>query len=204
MDLIERIETTRFLGAEFLVWLWFCSETFDGKFVLDAGPLELWLDSPLSLESQLQPGERIALRGIHPSATAEAKEALRQNKLPTRARLVLRTESHEFALVLDAATLGVSGASVPAVLSRDSDEAFLERMTLLDTLHRTLDELFASFVRQRLDVGWEKRWVPAMASWMREEPIGAALLRGLTADRASGGESQKRKGAGRPSGARPA
>ncbi len=204
MDLIERIETTRFLGAEFLVWLWFCSETFDGKFVVDAGPLELWLDSPLSMESQLQPGERIALRGIHPSSTAEAKEALRQNKLPTRARLVLRTESHEFALVLDAATLGVSGASVPAVLSRDADEGFLERMNLLDALHHALDELFASFVRLRLDAGWEKRWVPAMASWMQDQPVGPALLRGLTADRALGAGGGKREGAARPSGARPA
>lgn len=183
MDLIERIETTRFLGAEFLVWLWFCSETFDAEFAVEGGRLELWLDSPLSLESQLEPGERIALRGIQPSATAEAKEALRQNKLPTRARLILRSESHEFALVLDAATLGVSAASVPAVLSRDADEAFLERMTLLDALGRKLDDLFARFVRVRLGGTWQEHWVPAMASWMQDQPVRPALLRNLAVER---------------------
>src|SRR5690606_41421577 len=94
MDLIERIETTRFLGAEFLVWLWFCSETFDGKFVLDAGPLELWLDSPLSLESQLQPGERIALRGIHPPAPGEARGRLRRNNGPPARRPASAPRTH--------------------------------------------------------------------------------------------------------------
>lgn len=179
MDLVERIETTRFLGAEFLAWLWFSSETFDAKFELEGGVVELWLDSPLKLQSQLEPGERIVLRGLHPSASAEAKEALRQNKLPEKARLILRSEAHEWAATLDASTLAVSSASVPAVLSKDEHEGFLERMQLLEALGQKLDALFAAFVRLRLSRAWAEHWVPAMGHWIRDEAIPPALLRRL-------------------------
>lgn len=185
MELIERIETTRFLGAEFLVWLWFWNETFEGKFEVDGEELEIWLDSPLSLESQLEPGERIALRGLHPSGSAEAKEALRQNKLPSKVRLVVRSAAHEYSLTLDAATLGVSSAQVPTVLSRDEHEGFLERMELLDGLGRKMDALFVRFVRLRLSPQWASRWRVAMARWVEGEPVGAALLKELGSSRTS-------------------
>jgi hypothetical protein len=185
MELIERIETTRFLGAEFLVWLWFCSETFDGKFEVEGEELEVWLDSPLSLESQLEPGERIALRGLHPSGSAEAKEALRQNKLPSKARLIVRSAAHEYSLTLDAATLGVSSAQVPAVLSRDEHEGFLERMELLEGLGRKMDALFVRFVRVRLSPQWTSRWTVAMGSWVAGEPLRRGVLEELAAARTS-------------------
>jgi len=51
---LDTIENTRFLGPEFLVWMWFKSELFGSELELDGyGQIELWLDSQLVLESQI-------------------------------------------------------------------------------------------------------------------------------------------------------
>ena len=92
-DLVERIETTRFLGSEFLVWLWFTTELFEGELELrDGTVLSVWLEAQLSMKSASDAGERIQFTGVAPSTTSEAKLALRRGKLPVRARVCLRQD----------------------------------------------------------------------------------------------------------------
>ncbi len=85
MSLAELIEQRRFVGREFLVWLWFESELFEGRFSLDAlGVCELWLEGRITL---VQEKEQSRLKGAAPSSAPEAHEALRQGKLPSHARV---------------------------------------------------------------------------------------------------------------------
>ena len=45
MDLIDLINTRRFLGAEFLMWLWFKADCYDGIMdVGDHGKIEVIFD----------------------------------------------------------------------------------------------------------------------------------------------------------------
>ena len=84
MSLAELIEQRRFVGREFLVWLWFESELFEGRFELQGiGPSEIWLESQMTL---VQEKEQSRLKGAAPSSAPEAHEALRQGKLPSQAR----------------------------------------------------------------------------------------------------------------------
>ena len=88
MDLVERVENTRFLGREFLVWLWFKSELHEAEFSrADGSPFELWLDSQLGMRYMYEPTERIAFKGVAPAARVEAKLALRHGWLPVKARI---------------------------------------------------------------------------------------------------------------------
>ena len=38
MDLVDLIESHRFLGSEYLTWLWFRSEMHDGMIAVGDGP----------------------------------------------------------------------------------------------------------------------------------------------------------------------
>ena len=181
-DLLERIESTRFLGSEFLLWLWLRAEIVNQPIsVGDFGELEVWLDNHLTLQSDIDPNERVTVRGAAPSGSAEAREAVRSQKFPVRARVALRNEERDFACVLVAQRFAVASGVIPAVLTKETDDAFQERMTLVERLSLTLDGLYAAFLRERLTATWQDAWEPAIVCWAEDEPIPSGILAKLAA-----------------------
>jgi hypothetical protein len=191
-DMMERVETTRFLGNEFLTWLWFTSETAEGRVKLGAKKeLELWLDRSLELRSRVEGSERLTLQGMAPTATPEARQALKQDKLPHKARINVRVDEQDFAFVLTAPMFALSAATLPAVLSKqDADEMFLERMRLLEQLENALDALYAKFLRGRLSSKWSTQLLPALHAWVGEDRqlTAAAYSNLVAAGRQRGGK----------------
>jgi len=182
-DLLERVESTRFLGAEFLLWLWLRAELVNKPIGLpELGDFEVWLDNQLTLQSDIDPNERVTVRGASPSQTPEAREAVRGQKFPVRARIAIRNEERDFACVLVAHRYAVAGGKIPAVLTKDTDDAFQERMVLVERLCQSLDGLYAVFLQDRLGALWKEAWEPAIVCWADDEAlptdIVAALMRG--------------------------
>jgi hypothetical protein len=176
-DLLERIESTRFLGSEFLLWLWLRAELINQPIELgDFGSYDVWLDNHLTLQSDIDPNERVTVRGAAPSGSPEAREAVRSQKFPVRARLALRNEERDFACVLVAQRYAVASGKIPAVLTKDTDDAFQERMTLVERLSLSLDRLYAAFLAERLSDIWQKGWEPAIVSWADDDAIPAEIL----------------------------
>ena len=167
----ELQETRRFLGREFLAWLWFETELFETRFSIDGfGDCEVWLERSLALESSGEREvEKSKLTGEAPSGRPEAREALRQGKLPTQAKLVVKRGEQDFSLVLDADTLGLSGVKIPALLKGEGDEPFYERIQLIEELEGAVEALYRSFLVLRLDASWGRTVMPAIRAWMREE-----------------------------------
>lgn len=174
----ELIETRRFLGREFLTWLWFESEVFDERFTIEGfGDCELWLERQITLEATTEVGkEKSRLSGHAPSGTPEAREALRQGKLPIQARLGVRRDEQEFALVLDADTLGLSGVKIPALIKGEGEDPFYERISLVEEIERAIESLYRDFVVLRLRDEWARLALPAMRAWIAEDD-GPALAR---------------------------
>jgi len=180
------IETRKFLGREFLVWLWFESELFEQKFSIEGfGECELWLEKSIVLESLTEAGkERATLAGIAPSGGPEAREALRQGKMPVKAKLAVRRDEQDFALALDADSLSLSGAKIPALLKGEGDDPFHERMTLIEELEGAIESLYRDFLVVRLQAGWDKAVVPAIRAWMNDEETPALIRYKSTRNRA--------------------
>src|SRR5271166_3169594 len=106
MDLVDLIEKRRFVGREFLVFLWFESELLDGQIPVEGfGPCELRLESWITLACDK---EQARLKGVMPSAEPEAHQALRQGKLPAQARLRVTVGELEYAFSFQADTLALA------------------------------------------------------------------------------------------------
>ena len=167
----ELQETRRFLGREFLAWLWFESELFEQRFsIAEFGDCEVWLERSITLESNGEREiEKSKLTGEAPSGRPEAREALRQGKLPTQAKLVVKRGEQDFSLVLDADTLGLSGVKIPALLKGDGDDPFYERIQLIEELEGAVESLYRAFLLLRLDPSWGRAVMPAIRAWMRED-----------------------------------
>jgi len=176
-DLLERVESTRFLGAEFLLWLWLRAEIVNKPIPLpELGDFEVWLDNQITLQSDIDPNERVTVRGAAPSGSPEAREAVRAQKFPVRARIAMRNEERDFACVLVAHRFAISSGKIPAVLTKDTDDAFQERMALVERLCQNLDGLYAAFLRDRLSAVWQQAWEPAIVSWADDQPIPTDVL----------------------------
>lgn len=169
MDLVDRVETTRFLGGEFVLWLWFSQDALDGMLkVPGLGALEVTLGSQLLLGDPLAPEESVHVRGKDPCGSSEAERALQQGKLPRRVGLRLTFEQNDWTLTLDASTLGVSSVKLPALLSEGEEEHFYERMRLFEQMHDLVRALYARFLAVRLSPAWEAEVAPAMARWLKD------------------------------------
>jgi recombination associated protein RdgC len=181
-ELMERIETTRFLGAELLLWIWLRQELFNEPVVLGKlGEAEVWLDRQLTLEHILDKLERVTVRGSQPSGSPEAREAVRNMKLPVSGRVVLRIAEQDFAFAFNAPRFLIGGGAVPALLKEEGDDAFLERTSLIERLTGLLDALFTAFLRERLAPSWVKAWQPALVAWMEGESVPASALKEIAA-----------------------
>ena len=167
MNLADLIETRRFLGSEFMMWLWFKSETHDGLLDVDGhGEVEVVYDNRLVLEAYLAETERNTLKGGAPAYSPEAKVALRHGKRVSRAKLRVVKDGREWTFTFKAEGMDYTSVKIPSVLSRREEEKFYERMYLVEELEDIMDRLYAEFLELRLHEAWNDEMVPAMKKWI--------------------------------------
>jgi len=169
MELLDLIEGRRFMGREFVVWLWFESEIQETNLhPTGVDPVSMWLEAQITLVLEK---EESRLKGAIPASSPEAKEALRQGKLPKEAKMRLVRGEREYTWTLKADSLGLAGLKLPTQLKKNDEkhEVFYERMMLLEDLDATLAALYADFVRLRLSDVWDSAVVPEMDRWAHGE-----------------------------------
>ena len=191
MELLDLVEGRRFMGREFVVWLWFESELQETNLQPSGvDPCSMWLEAQITLVLEK---EESRLKGAIPASSPEAKEALRQGKLPKEAKMRLVRGEREYAWTLKAESLWLSGLKLPTQLKKNDEkhEVFYERMMLLEDIEATLGALFSDFVRLRLSDAWEEDVAPRMKSWAHGEKVNAEAY--LATKRGVLGERRKRK-----------
>jgi hypothetical protein len=171
MDLLDLIESKRFLGSEFLMWLWFKTECYDGLLELggDDGRVEVVFDDALTLEAYLAETERNTFKGGAPAHSPEAKTALRQGKRASRAKLRVIRDGREWVLTVKSETLDLASIKIPAVLSREEDEKFYERMYLVEEIEDIIAALYREFLQIRIHAAWPESFVPAIQGWIASD-----------------------------------
>jgi hypothetical protein len=121
MQLVDRIEKRRFVGREFLLWLWFESEVFDATLSTHAhGSFGLWLDKRLSLSAGK---ESTRIVSVAPGQTRQAKAALRAGQLPESAGIRIAWRDDETGFMLKAERLAVGGLKLRPPGDADAEES---------------------------------------------------------------------------------
>ena len=215
MDLVDQIEGRRFVGREFLLWLWFETEIFEATLeTKEHGPFGLWVGSRIGLSDRK---ESTVIKGATPGAHREAKEALLRGKMPDTMGFTLSREDGDARFVLKGETLGLVGLVLPTVLGdgadedattlakptpkkkrRESDrareeeaeadeaaEAFYERMQLAKTIEDILEALFRDFTALRLSDAWSRGVMPKLEAWVAGEDVDGDGYRAVRAAHAA-------------------
>lgn len=167
MDIINRINTTRYLGREFLTWLWYRNEIQEGLFELPGfEQVEVWFDAKLTLEAQGDIKESNIIKAESPTETEEARTALLNGKLVSDARLRIIAGQKQWVLALKADSLALSSVRIPALLSREEDDQLYERFELIEEIEDIVQALYRYFIEIRMD---DEAWGPevrAIRAWI--------------------------------------
>ena len=159
------------IGREFLTWLWFKSEERNGRVLIPGvGESEVFFIRRLVLESgDGEYAETVVCQGLH-ADLKEGKEALRQGKKITAARLRVAHDKTEWEFTFKADRFHFQSMKLPTLPENDGEEIdregqLLERIALIEKASGMMDLLFQSFLEHRLSNDWEgelsrmHRWI---------------------------------------------
>lgn len=172
MALLEKARKTEFLGRDFLMWLWFRSETGDGKFtVAEDDSFEIWFDSMVILQSESEERKEIIRCSGENSLLKEARFALAGNKKITQAMIKLIIEENEWSFVLDSSWLDFRTLKTPKVIQdnrEDPEGLFYEKIYLVEQAVDAVNSVFEAYIRERLSPEWKSHTLPALNGWINE------------------------------------
>ena len=162
-----------FLAREFLTWLWYKSEERNGTIAIPGKTeVELTFEKRVVLESgEGEYAETVACQGLH-ADLKEGKAAIREGKKVREARLRLEKDGDRWEFTLKADRFQFQSMKLPQTggLDEEAEEkegGILERVYLVETALKTMDELFAFFLSRRLSPQWASEDIPRVKAWLR-------------------------------------
>jgi hypothetical protein len=171
LDIAVAYNRYKFIGYEFLTWLWY---------IINKDPGQLATLDPefVSLET----GNRIVLENVRNEATEtvtikgndadlqEGKLALRKGGMVTELNLSLTCGANRWQFTLKGESLNVSNFKIPTTGPIESEEqlegAILEKIYLYNKAIEFIKNLFNLFIKARLSDNWGPKVTPRIADWI--------------------------------------
>ena len=175
MDLVDLIQEKRFLGQEFLTWLWWKSEERGGTvFLPERGDITLVFEKHMLLEyGEGESSEKLVCSGLQ-AELQEARTGLQVGKKLEQARIQIIHGDHEYNFTLAAGLMEFRNVKLPKTAGTENSKSddpeetegmILERIYLFEELFRLVNELFTVFLALRVGEEWQeelqkiRRWV---------------------------------------------
>lgn len=158
-----------FLGNEFLLWLWFVLEQdTDTVALADDSEVVIMLARTLSLECPRGVTGKESITSDGPTRLPESRRAVQSGKLPRKIGLTLVRHDKQYELTVQAETLAVSGAKLPAAEGDSDRERLDDRVNQIRHLIETMDLLYDAFGRIRCSDLWPRE-LAKMQRWLLGE-----------------------------------
>lgn len=179
MDLVDIIESKRFIGQEFLTWLWWKSEERGGNVeISEYGDVNLSFEKHLLLVyGEGESTEKLICSGLR-AELQEARTGLQIGKKLEQARIKINKGDLEFSFTYTATLMEFRNIRLPKTTATEEEQSgnredvegvILERLFLFEELVKTVNALFYSFLEIRLGMGWPSE-VARIRKWIATAP----------------------------------
>lgn len=166
MDLVDLIVEKRFIGQEFLTWLWWKSEERGGVVALPGeGDIVVVFEKHMLLEfGEGESSEKLICRGLQ-TELQEARTGLTMGKKLEQARIQLAYNDYEWNFTMAAALMEFRNVKLPKTGGTESgnkndpeerEGMILERIFLFEELIRVVMDLFRVFLKLRVSDEWRE------------------------------------------------
>jgi hypothetical protein len=173
LDVAIAYNRYRFLGNEFLTWLWYTLENRSAKLVeIDADLSTLEIGNRMVLENRRSEGlETITIKGDD-AGLEEGLLALKKGALVTEMNLIYGSGDNTWQFNLKGESLNISSFKTPETAvtqtKEDIEGAVLEKIFLYEKVILFIEAAFRHFVRLRISEDWEKKMIPQMKKWVNK------------------------------------
>lgn len=171
IDVAVAYNRYKFLGHEFLTWLWYMIENEpDAMVISGTEPVSLVIGNRLVLENRMQEGvETVTIKG-DAAGLEEGLLSLKKGGLVTQMNLIYTDGLHEWSFTIKGENLDFGGLKTPETGKVESKEdiegALIEKMALYEKVFQVIDGLFSMYVKDRLTDSWRNLWTPKIRRWI--------------------------------------
>ena len=173
LDVAIAYNRYRFLGNEFLTWLWYMLENRSAQLVeIDADLSSLEIGNRMVLENGRSEGlETITIKGDD-AGLEEGLLALKKGALVTEMNLIYRSGDNAWQFNLKGESLNISSFKTPETAvtqtKEDIEGAVLEKIYLYEKLIVFVEGVFRHFVRLRVSEEWDKNVITQLKQWINK------------------------------------
>jgi hypothetical protein len=177
LDVSVAYNRYKFLGHEFLTWLWYMIDTdFQSLQKADPEMEALAIGNRIVLENHRHNrDETITIRGDG-AGLEEGVMALTKGAKVTEMHLVFRAGELEWRFSIKGESMSLSGLKTPQTAKletlEDMEGAVLEKIYLVQRVIDLVQQLYARFAEQRFGPDWDKKTVYQIMEWIRQGPAG--------------------------------
>lgn len=160
-----------FLSADFLLWLWYFSESSQNPFSVESEmlskdhPVKIWIEDRIVLESTGSKAHIQTLRGGDPGSSIEAVSGLMTGKTVKELKIGIHVDSiGDFAVLLSSKDLAPKAVQLPNPEGTQSTLSYRLKMTELATF--LIDSLFQKFLALRTSEKWVSEVLNQIEKWI--------------------------------------
>ena len=171
LDIAVAYNRYKFLGNEFLTWLWFMIET-DQKRLRRYAPdlVTLNIGSRLVLENTHNNAkETVTIKGDDANLE-EGRLALKKGGVVTEIHLSYKTDAQHWQFGLKGESLNISNLKLPETgpvqTPEDLEGIVMEKAYLVEKVVGLINALFSHFVKLRVSSKWRNQTVSQIRKWV--------------------------------------
>jgi hypothetical protein len=161
----------KFLGHEFLTWLWFAMEKDQQRIEgLEQEPVSLRIGNRMVLENRKGDAlESVTIKGDD-AGLEEGLLALRKGAVVTEMNLLYEAGDNQWQFTIRGESLHLVSFKCPQIGAVETEEdvegAVLEKAYLYEKAIQLTDKLFKEFIALRVSDEWNKKVVPRVRKWI--------------------------------------
>jgi len=164
----------KFLGNEFLTWLWFVVENDRERLnKIEKDLVYLNIGNRIVLENKINNAvETITILGDD-AGLEEGILSLGKGAVVTEINLLYKSGDNEWRFTIKGESMNISNLKIPetAVVesSEDIEGMVLEKAYLYEKITNLIDNLFKEFIKLRVSGKWNESIVPEIRKWIYSE-----------------------------------
>ncbi len=170
LDIAIAYNRYKFLGNEFLTWLWFIIETGPKQLRRhDADLVSITVGNRMVLENTRNNAkETVTIKGDN-AGLEEGRVALKKGAVVSEIHLSYKTGAQHFEFNLKGESLNISSLKLPETLPVETPEdlegVVLEKIYLIEKVIGLVNRLFSQFVHLRLSNTWDRETMAQIHKW---------------------------------------
>ena len=172
LDVSVAYDKYKFLGHEFLTWLWFIMDVDQSSIVkTNKDMVSLEMDNRIVLENSIDDRvENIRIKGDD-AGLEEAKISLQKGGVVTELNFSFKSGDHEWKFNIKGESLNISSLKSPETgkieKNDDIEGAVLEKIYLYAKVVSLVENLYNQFIHLRISNKWDDDIVPRIKKWIK-------------------------------------